>query len=365
MLDESVEHILVIKFGALGDLFQAFPAFATLHRSLKKNQKLTLLTEPTYRTLMEKCPWFDRVLFEQRPSRWSLNLLKLAEKCKSKGFDYVLDLQMNDLTKRLYKQLRPQLKEWVGLANEKGIVGLDPAKTKDWHNHQRSQFLLEVMDLPAPEIQSGELDWLITPYQKRNYPSDMVLLAVGSSAKHPHKRWPIKHFISLCTALITNRFTPVLIGETHEIALGEMIKQKIPSIENRIGATNLLELAAYASKAKAIIGNDTGVMHLASLLNVPSVTIFGDRTNPKRHGNRGKFCRHIQEDQIHMIDHYKVFDVMLDVSGFKQRLEKTDEEETIENTVFTTQIIGDSIKKTVTKGEHFLAYKEGMFAELN
>jgi ADP-heptose:LPS heptosyltransferase len=46
------------------------------------------------------------------------------------------------------------------------------------------------------------------------------------------------------------------------------------------GQTTLLELAAIMRKAKIAIGNDTGPMHLAAALGVPSVVLFGGASDP-------------------------------------------------------------------------------------
>ena len=41
------------------------------------------------------------------------------------------------------------------------------------------------------------------------------------------------------------------------------------------GRTNLKQLAAILSKSKAAIGADTGSMHLAAIMEIPSIFIFG------------------------------------------------------------------------------------------
>ena len=63
--------ILVIKHGALGDLVQAFAPFAAI-RAHHPGARIDLLTTPPFAALMERAPWFDRVLTDDRPDWWNL-----------------------------------------------------------------------------------------------------------------------------------------------------------------------------------------------------------------------------------------------------------------------------------------------------
>jgi heptosyltransferase-2 len=45
-----------------------------------------------------------------------------------------------------------------------------------------------------------------------------------------------------------------------------------------VGRTDLLTAAAALKRAALFIGNDTGVMHMATALNVPVVAVFGPTT---------------------------------------------------------------------------------------
>jgi ADP-heptose:LPS heptosyltransferase len=68
-------------------------------------------------------------------------------------------------------------------------------------------------------------------------------------------------------------------GATIETALGA-------SCINRIGKTTLDELVAELSECALLLTNDTGTMHLATLLGVPVVAVFGS-TEPRLTGPLG------------------------------------------------------------------------------
>jgi ADP-heptose:LPS heptosyltransferase len=69
------------------------------------------------------------------------------------------------------------------------------------------------------------------------------------------------------------------IGDTISTVLGE-------NCVNRIGQTTLDELIAELRDCRALLTNDTGTMHLAALLGVPVVAVFGS-TEPALTGPLG------------------------------------------------------------------------------
>jgi heptosyltransferase-1 len=73
--------------------------------------------------------------------------------------------------------------------------------------------------------------------------------------------------------------------------------QRIAAIDNPnislIPKTNLHGIAKELAQARAIIGVDTGLAHLAAALAVPSVTLYG-ATQPSRTGTYGQQQKHLQ-----------------------------------------------------------------------
>jgi ADP-heptose:LPS heptosyltransferase len=68
----------------------------------------------------------------------------------------------------------------------------------------------------------------------------------------------------------------VLVGGS-----GEQLPLTVPGLD-LIGQTSLLELAAITANASLAIGNDTGPMHLATALGVPSIVLFSAASDPHR-----------------------------------------------------------------------------------
>ena len=112
-----MKHILVIKLGALGDMFAATSAFEAI-RDHHKHAHLTLLTTKLYKDMAEQLGYFDEIWLDDRPKLRRLkSVWDLRKKLRSKSFDRVYDLQMVDRTNFYFHLLGPGRRpEWVGTA---------------------------------------------------------------------------------------------------------------------------------------------------------------------------------------------------------------------------------------------------------
>jgi lipopolysaccharide heptosyltransferase II len=104
----------------------------------------------------------------------------------------------------------------------------------------------------------------------------------------PAKRWLPERFAE-AAAKITAQSSArwVLLGTKNDAAIGEQIAAAIGDhCVNRIGQTTLDQLIVELRQCRLLLTNDTGTMHLAALLGVPVVAIFGS-TEPRLTGPLG------------------------------------------------------------------------------
>src|SRR6266700_1187081 len=106
------------------------------------------------------------------------------------------------------------------------------------------------------------------------------------------KRWLPQRFAEVAAAVAAKLSVQwILLGTPKDIAVGEMIARTLGhSCVNRVGQTTLEQLIDELRECRLLLTNDTGTMHLASLLGVPTVAIFAS-TEPRLTGPLGD--RHI------------------------------------------------------------------------
>jgi heptosyltransferase-2 len=112
----------------------------------------------------------------------------------------------------------------------------------------------------------------------------------------PAKRWLPERFAEAAAAISAQSKTKwILFGTKKDKTIGETIATALgDNCSNRIGQTTLDQLIEELRGCRALLTNDTGTMHLAALLGVPVVAIFGSTepalTGPL--GNGHKIIRH-------------------------------------------------------------------------
>jgi heptosyltransferase-2 len=91
------------------------------------------------------------------------------------------------------------------------------------------------------------------------------------------KRWPVRHFAALATRLA---LPVVLLGSAKEAALCAEIAAQAAALGGRpvcdlSGRTGLDEALALIAAARAMVSNDSGLMHVAAAFATPQVAVFG------------------------------------------------------------------------------------------
>jgi len=104
----------------------------------------------------------------------------------------------------------------------------------------------------------------------------------------PAKRWLPERFAEAATKISTQSSAQwILLGTKNDAAIGEQIAAAIGDhCINRIGQTTLDQLIDELRRCSLLLTNDTGTMHLAALLGVPVVAVFGS-TEPRLTGPLG------------------------------------------------------------------------------
>jgi len=99
------------------------------------------------------------------------------------------------------------------------------------------------------------------------------LAAVCLGSEWATKIWPAQHVIDLVRGLSASGLRPVLLGGPRERALAEEVRAAAPCVDttgNSVG-----EALATLSLCALAVGGDTGLVHGARALGIPTVAVFG------------------------------------------------------------------------------------------
>jgi lipopolysaccharide heptosyltransferase II len=256
------KKILVIRLSSLGDVLLTTPVLRALKQKFRMSE-IHFLVKPQFA---------DAV-------RYNPNILKIHEyepEIKSilgkERFDLIIDLQNNfrsrDVRRGLKSEIRkfskPTLKKWL-LVNTK-INLLKDLKTIPLRYSETIENL---------QLDSNGLDLFLPDNLESELENEKKYIGICPGAQHFTKRWPKEYFIKLGNILIENNYGVVLFGGKSDKEICSDISAGIDNCINLQNENELFKIAASIKKCKLIISNDTGLMHVASAMNVPVISIFG------------------------------------------------------------------------------------------
>lgn len=144
-------------------------------------------------------------------------------------------------------------------------------------------------------LNTATLENLLPPFEFTT-DAPLVLLLIGA-ASYDQKNWSFEQWDKLIDLLLERKISVMIIGgkdEAEELQKHPEITNK-KEIINMAGKCNILQSLALLSKSNLIIGADTGLVHLAWAINVPSLTLFGP-TDPRSFFIPGRGAEYIASD---------------------------------------------------------------------
>ena len=130
---------------------------------------------------------------------------------------------------------------------------------------------------PQPKLQADQANAqkLLAKFELQ--PSQVAVLCPGAEFGAA-KKWPVQHYADLAQQLSEQGWRVWLLGSPADRADCDAITQLAPATHNLAGKTSLLDAIDLISLATQAVCNDSGLMHIACALGVPTVGIFGSTT---------------------------------------------------------------------------------------
>jgi len=132
---------------------------------------------------------------------------------------------------------------------------------------------------------------------KSNENDKVVAIHPGSGSKR--KNWPVAKFIDTANCLTEKLSCKFIIvcGPADDTIVSALNSQVLSDDIHIVNNLPLLKLAAILKRVDCYLGNDSGISHLASAVQVPSVLIFGP-TNPDIWAPRGEHVKIVKSNSL-------------------------------------------------------------------
>ncbi len=303
----------------MGDVIHAIPAQQQLREEFP-DAEIHWLTEPPYRQLLEAVPGIERIwLADTKSWRRSPGRLRelgaLRRGLRQERFDLAIDFQ--GLLKSALLGRLSGAERLVGFRAERF-----KESTTRWFYHQRidgeADLSRHVQDtnLRLASLISGanggrhtvpfeipaeafaEID---SRLEKAGITSPVV---INPGAGWATKLWPARRYGQLGREIESRLGLPVVYSfGPGEEGLIEQIRNGRDQSRVVAFPTTILELAALCRRSTLFVSGDTGPLHLAASLGVPTVAVLGP-TSRKRNGPFDPDDEVVQYD-LHCSDCYK------------------------------------------------------------
>jgi heptosyltransferase-1 len=272
----SGPNILVVRLGAMGDVIHALPAVASLKHSFPGSH-LTWLIEAKWVPLLEKNPYVDRVAILERgnPRAW----LRSWRKLRSQRFDFAVDFQ------GLMKSAAA-----ASMARPERIFGFHQSQVREraaalFYSNRTVARAAHVIDRNLElAADAGAANILRTFPLPMGAPEDELpagQFILGSPLTGwRSKQWPLAFYSRLASRLDRELELPLVLDGPLGSSQFANVAGAVPHCSSLAGLIHATRLAT------AVIGVDSGPMHLAAALGKPGVAIFGP-TDPARNGPYG------------------------------------------------------------------------------
>jgi ADP-heptose:LPS heptosyltransferase len=259
--------ILVIRFSSMGDIIYTTPVVRCLKKQLA-GAEIHFLTKPAFKYIYDNNPYVDKLLL-LKPT-----LFETIKEIRAEHYDYIIDLHNNVRTTLIklnahvksstYK--KEPVRKWLSLKFHLKLV-------KPLHLVERYMKTVTFLGVKNDE---QPIDYYIkADHQLKNLlpPSHQgAYVAFVIGATHFTKRMPNHKIISICREI---NHPVVLLGGNDVKANGDDVAAQTTNVYNACGVTSLDESAFLVSKAKSVIGFDTGLTHIVEAFDVPIASIWG------------------------------------------------------------------------------------------
>lgn len=257
-------RILIVRFSSLGDVILTTPLLSAI--ALRHpDAAVTFVTRDTYAPLLETNPHVARAIGWPRHG----SVAALASLLRERDFEVGLDLQRSLRSWHLRRSVRTawfiypkgRLARWSRI-----WLGQHPQRARTVvERYFAAARALDVQpDSHAPAVYPTLED---RKAAAALVPEGFVALAPGAS--RPSKRWPPEHWRSLADRLLAQGRAVVALGSAKERPLlsGQGIIEAY--------GLPLRTAAAVLERARVVVSNDSGPLHLAAAVGRPVVALFG------------------------------------------------------------------------------------------
>ena len=284
MENESQKHLLVIRLSAMGDVAISAPVIAALRRD-NPSLKITILTRDFFRPFFRDIEGIDFFTLDLRGRhRGTLGILRLWNDLRKIGFTHVADL---------HDVLRTKLLRYLLYISGCQVEVIDKGRSEKRMLTRKFRKVMEQLpssmeryqqtitrlgfSFQPPTVPQRQIRPVPPTIKELVGPKQGKWIGVAPFAQHKGKIYPTLQTDQLI-GLLASRFEHIFLfgGGPYERDFAECMEirhgERVVSVIGKITLTEEMDLM---SNLDTIVTMDSASMHMASLMGVPVISIWG------------------------------------------------------------------------------------------
>ncbi|MBI3615070.1 MAG: glycosyltransferase family 9 protein [Candidatus Omnitrophica bacterium] len=283
----DLPRILIVRTDRIGDVILSTPVIRAL-RAAFPDAYLGMMVRPANRELIEGNPDLDAVILFDKdgPQKSGRGTLRFAGELRKHRFDTALILHSTNRV--ILLAWLAGIRRRIGYARRLRWLLTDPVPyIKREGDRHELEYNLDLLRRIGVESKERTLSVPVRPEQEQKVGIFLEahgisngsgsLIAVHPGASCPSKRWPADRFAQVADGL-AGRYQARIIVVTgpEEVQFGEQVVGRMAHPALRaLGTLSLGEMGALLKRARCLVSNDSGPVHLACAVGTPVVSIFG------------------------------------------------------------------------------------------
>jgi lipopolysaccharide heptosyltransferase II len=297
----KIKKILCIKPRGIGDIVLSTIVLDNLKAHFP-SVKIDYLTERFAKSAVENNPLVNKVITIDKKEF----PLKAALKIRKEKYDMILDLWSNPRSAQI--TFLSGVKYRVGFAYRGRRYAYNFLATSSKGEHHAAEHNLELLKAIDVPIISKKIHYYINDKENKiakdfinkNFSLGKTIIGIVPSGGWPSKRCDASKWVEI-GKVITGKYNAgilILWGPGDESDANYIKENLHASI--LAPKTTISEMSGFIKNCNIIIANDSGPMHIAAALDIPTLGIFGP-TNPKGHGPYSENSAYIIKEDLFCI----------------------------------------------------------------
>jgi len=282
---QGIKKILVLRPDGIGDALNSTPAISAL-RDTYQDAHISIVLKPPGSEILSLNPHIDQIIVYDNDHGLRARF-RFLRKLRAECYDMAVVLKNSSwcnftsyASGARYRIGRKSERKRFSFTLTDGVKSHDPKGTK--HEVDRN---MDVVRLAGAGDGSGELVLCLSE-DERIWAQDFVgskglnltplLVGIHPGGSSFDKLWPAENFARVADHLV-EKFEAkiVLFNGPGEDAIAHKIREEMINSPVSAAGISLRQSAALTERCELFICNDSGPMHIAAALKVPTVALFG------------------------------------------------------------------------------------------